>query len=200
MSDAVLFLEEELAGVQGVRWEELAGRFEGEEKDLRAALEGIGETVREVDGWYVMWLPWPKLDIGNALRRLIGYPEWAETLLGFCEHSAERLIAQAWQFRDELVSRGNPQDLADVEIALVELAAELLPDSPAGQEGDEHLRRVMGKRCFEYIDSRHGRWGEHLKPQRDEVDRAWFEGTLADLRAALREFALAAVRGVEGAA
>jgi hypothetical protein len=132
--------------------------------------------------------------VKDLIMDLVGEDEWAGTLELLCRRP-NVLIAQAWQFRDELQDRGNPQDLADVEIALVELARELLPDTPAGRGGDEYLRRAMGKRCFDYIDSKRGRWGEHLKAQRDVVDRAWAKGTLAELRRALREFACAATQG-----
>src|SRR5918992_3547478 len=50
-----------------------------------------------------------------------------------CETSAFRLRAQAWQFRDELKDGGNQFQADEVEDALLGLARELLPDTPAAQ-------------------------------------------------------------------
>jgi hypothetical protein len=50
-----------------------------------------------------------------------------------CETSAFRLRAQAWQFRDELRDRGNRFQADEVEDALLGLARELLPDTPAAR-------------------------------------------------------------------
>ena len=50
-----------------------------------------------------------------------------------CETSAFRLRAQAWQFRDELRDRGNQFQADEVEDALLGLARELLPATPAAQ-------------------------------------------------------------------
>jgi hypothetical protein len=54
-----------------------------------------------------------------------------------CEASAFRLRAQAWQFRDELRDRGNQFQGEEVEDALLGLARELLPDTPAAQWDSE---------------------------------------------------------------
>jgi hypothetical protein len=50
-----------------------------------------------------------------------------------CEMSTYRLIAQAWQLRDELKNRGHPYPPEEVEDALLSLARELLPESAAAQ-------------------------------------------------------------------
>jgi hypothetical protein len=50
-----------------------------------------------------------------------------------CETSAFRLRSQAWQFRDELRDRDNHFQADEVEDALLGLARELLPDTPAAQ-------------------------------------------------------------------
>jgi hypothetical protein len=45
--------------------------------------------------------------------------------------STYRLIAQAWQWRDELKDRGHPYPAEEVEDALLGLARDLLPESVA---------------------------------------------------------------------
>jgi hypothetical protein len=50
-----------------------------------------------------------------------------------CEMSTYRLIAQAWQVRDELKDRGHPYPTEELEDALLDLARELLPESAAAQ-------------------------------------------------------------------
>jgi len=59
--------------------------------------------------------------------------QWRAFFRSCCETSARRLRAQAWQFRDELKDRGNQTQADEVEGALLGLARELLPDSPAAQ-------------------------------------------------------------------
>ncbi len=59
--------------------------------------------------------------------------EWRAFFRSCCEYSAFRLHAQSWQFRDELKDRGNQFQADEVEDALLGLARELLPSSPAGQ-------------------------------------------------------------------
>jgi hypothetical protein len=58
---------------------------------------------------------------------------WRDFFRSCCEISAFRLHAQAWQFRDELKDRGNRFQADEVEYALLGLARELLPDTPAAQ-------------------------------------------------------------------
>jgi hypothetical protein len=59
--------------------------------------------------------------------------EWRTFFRSCCETSAFRLRAQAWQFRDELRDRGNQFQADEVEDALLGLARDLLPDTPAAQ-------------------------------------------------------------------
>ncbi|HET6661580.1 MAG TPA: hypothetical protein VFH16_16840 [Rubrobacter sp.] len=47
--------------------------------------------------------------------------------------STYRLIAQAWQLRDELKDRGHPYPTEELEDALLDLARDLLPESAAAQ-------------------------------------------------------------------
>src|SRR5215217_5870492 len=59
--------------------------------------------------------------------------EWRVFFRSCCEWSASRLRSQAWQFRDELKDRGNRLQTSEVEDALLGLARELLPSTPAAQ-------------------------------------------------------------------
>ena len=58
---------------------------------------------------------------------------WRDFFRSCCETSARKLRAQAWQFRDELRDRGHQFQEDEVEDALLGLARELLPDTPAAQ-------------------------------------------------------------------
>lgn len=59
--------------------------------------------------------------------------EWRAFFRSCCETSASRLRSQAWQFRDELKELDNQLQADEVEDALLGLARELLPDTPAAQ-------------------------------------------------------------------
>jgi hypothetical protein len=72
--------------------------------------------------------------------------EWSLFFECCCETSAERLRAQAWQFKDELEERSRKFERPrrrfrslDVENALLELAVELLPDTPAGSQNPREV-------------------------------------------------------------
>jgi hypothetical protein len=70
----------------------------------------------------------------EALLRLFAKDkEWQSFFRTCCERSTYRLIAQAWQLRDELKNRGHPYPPEEVEDALLSLARELLPESAAAQ-------------------------------------------------------------------
>lgn len=58
---------------------------------------------------------------------------WRSFFRSCCETSAFRLRSQAWQFRGELEDLGNQFQTEEVEDALLGLARELLPDTPAAQ-------------------------------------------------------------------
>jgi hypothetical protein len=58
---------------------------------------------------------------------------WRAFFRSCCETSALRLRSQTWQIRDELKDRGNQFQADEVEDALLSLARELLPDTPAAQ-------------------------------------------------------------------
>ena len=59
--------------------------------------------------------------------------EWRAFFRSCCETSAFRLRSQAWQFCEELEDLGNQFQTEEVEDALLGLARELLPDTPAAQ-------------------------------------------------------------------
>jgi hypothetical protein len=59
--------------------------------------------------------------------------EWRAFFRSCCETSALRLRSQAQQFREELNDRGNQFQADEMEDALLGLARELLPDTPAAQ-------------------------------------------------------------------
>jgi hypothetical protein len=59
--------------------------------------------------------------------------EWRAYFRSCCETSAFRLRSQAWQYREELADRGHKVQADEVENALLGLAKELLPDTPAAQ-------------------------------------------------------------------
>ena len=63
--------------------------------------------------------------------------EWRAFFRSCCEYSAFRLRAQSWQFRDEIGDRGHRFGSEVVEYALLDLARELLPDTPAAQWDSE---------------------------------------------------------------
>ena len=62
---------------------------------------------------------------------------WRAFFRSCCETSLSRLRSQAWQFCDELNDRGNQFEAEEVEDALLGLARELLPDTPAAQWDEE---------------------------------------------------------------
>jgi hypothetical protein len=59
--------------------------------------------------------------------------EWRQFFRLCCERSTHRLSTQTWQFRDELNDRGHPYRVEEVEDALLGLARDLVPQSPAAQ-------------------------------------------------------------------
>jgi hypothetical protein len=57
--------------------------------------------------------------------------EWRAFFRSCCETDAFKLRSQAWQFCDELRDRGNQFQTEELEDALLRLARELLPHTPA---------------------------------------------------------------------
>jgi hypothetical protein len=70
----------------------------------------------------------------TALLELFkGSHDWRSFFRSCCETSTFRLRTQVWQFRNELKGRGNASQAQEVEDALLGLARELLPDTPAAK-------------------------------------------------------------------
>jgi hypothetical protein len=63
--------------------------------------------------------------------------EWRAFFRSCCEISPSRLRSQAWQFCDELADRCHKLQAEEVEDALLGLARELLPDTPAATWDEE---------------------------------------------------------------
>jgi len=59
--------------------------------------------------------------------------EWRAFFRSCCETSPSKLRSQAPQFRDELEERGHGFLTEELEVSLLGLARELLPDTPAAQ-------------------------------------------------------------------
>jgi hypothetical protein len=59
--------------------------------------------------------------------------EWRIFFRSCCKTGGFRLRSQAWQLRDELKNRGNHFQKGEVEDALLGLARDLLPDTPAAR-------------------------------------------------------------------
>src|SRR5918995_2845040 len=57
--------------------------------------------------------------------------EWRRCFRSCCETGPRLLMAQAWQYRDELMERGYACPTEEVEDALLGLARDLLPESAA---------------------------------------------------------------------
>jgi hypothetical protein len=70
----------------------------------------------------------------TALLELFkGSHEWRSFFRSCSESSAIRLRSQSWQFREELKEQGHGFLTEEVEDALLGLARELLPNTPAAQ-------------------------------------------------------------------
>src|SRR5829696_5203751 len=121
---------------------------------------------------------------------------WRAFFRSCCETSALRLLSQAPQFRDELNNRGHKLQAEEVEGSLLELARELLPDTPAAHWDAEwahnlckdalaHLARAYGELSAEEKDT------VDLSAQ-DEWDERMHEAGLANdpvaFRAALKSW------------
>jgi|SRR5215213_9533321 len=82
--------------------------------------------------------------------------EWRSFFRSCCETSAFRLRSQAWQFCDELKDRDHKLQAEEVEDALLGLARELLPDTPATQWDAEWAhdlcRDALGRLAKRYAE------------------------------------------------
>jgi hypothetical protein len=85
---------------------------------------------------------------------------WRAFFRSCCENNAFRFHTQTWQFREELKQRGHGFLTEEVEDALLGLARELLPDTPAAQWDTEWAHELckgalarLAKRYAEFPDA-----------------------------------------------
>jgi hypothetical protein len=109
-----------------------------------------------------------------------------------CETSAYRLRAQAWQFRDELRDRGSEFQADEVEDALLGLARELLPDTPAALT-------PLGKRYAELSAAENTALDllSAQDPWHERMNGAGLENDPAAFRAALKGWERAGLKAME---
>jgi hypothetical protein len=91
---------------------------------------------------------------------------WRTFFRSCCETSAVRLRSQAWQFRDELKEGGNPYEVAEVVDALLSLARELLPYTPAAQWDAEWAHEL----CKDALAHLAERYAEFSTADREVLD------------------------------
>ena len=119
--------------------------------------------------------------------------EWRSFFLSCCESSALRLCTQTWQFREELTERGHGFLSEEVEDPLLELARELLPDTPAAQWDAEWVhdlsKDALARLAKRYADlstadkeavdlSGQGVWDERMQAAASANDPAAFRVAL----------------------
>ncbi len=109
-----------------------------------------------------------------------------------CFTSAYRLRAQAWQFREELASRGHFIPLDEVQDSLFELARDLFPSSPGAVFSDhaeiifrdalsrmqEHFTNLTDEEKDAADLSRAWEWGESATVAARNEDLAAFKGAI----------------------
>jgi hypothetical protein len=143
-----------------------------------------------------------------ALLRLFAKDrEWQSFFRSCCEMSTYRLIAQAWQLRDELQDRGHAYPVEEVEDALLGLARELLPESAAAQWNAEWAHEL----CKDALASLAKHYAGLVAEERDALDLsaqdAWDERMVAAgqdndpaaFRAALKGWERAGLEAIERA-
>ncbi len=107
--------------------------------------------------------------------------EWGQFFALLCEDGPDRLRAQAWQFHEEVGGR-----LDDVEVWLLVLASEYLPDSPAGADSDWQARKLLYVRAYQLVHPDVDDPAE--REAYDKVRVLFGEGSFDEFRAALREW------------
>jgi hypothetical protein len=91
---------------------------------------------------------------------------WRAFFRSCCEISPSRLRSQAWQFRDELKGLGNQFQEEEVEDALLGLARELLPDTPAAQWDAEWAHEL----CKDALAHLAKRYAEFSTAEKEVLD------------------------------
>jgi hypothetical protein len=92
--------------------------------------------------------------------------EWRSFFRSCCETSAFRLRTQTWQVREKLKERGYRFMTEEVEDALLGLARELLPDTPAAQWDAEWAHNL----CKEALALLAERYAELSTADKEGVD------------------------------
>jgi hypothetical protein len=91
---------------------------------------------------------------------------WRAFFRSCCETSAFRLRSQTWQFREKLKERGHRFLTEEVEDALLELARELLPDTPAARWDAEWAHEL----CKDALTRLSERYDELSTADKEAVD------------------------------
>src|SRR5215208_5156072 len=91
---------------------------------------------------------------------------WRYFFRSCCETSAFRMRSQAWQFHGELNDRGHKLQVEEVEDALIGLARELLPDTPAAKWDEEWAHNL----CKDALALLVKRYAELSAQEKDTVD------------------------------
>src|ERR687897_3727890 len=130
---------------------------------------------------------------------------WRAFFRSCCERSALRLRSQTWQFCDELKDRGHKLQADEVEDALLGLARELLPDTPAA-EWDVEWAHDLCKDALARLAKRYAELSAQEKDTvglsaQDEWDERMHEAGLANdpvaFRAALKSWERAGLEAME---
>ena len=131
--------------------------------------------------------------------------EWRTFFRSCCEMSSLRLRSQSWQFRDELKDRGNQFQADEVEDALLGLARELLPDTPAAQ-WDAEWAHDLCKGALAHLARRYAKLSTAEKEAVDlfgqdvwdeRMHAAGFANDPAAFRAALKGWERAGLEAME---
>src|SRR5918994_4869022 len=131
--------------------------------------------------------------------------EWRSFFRSTCETSAFRLCSQAWQFCDEVNGRGHKLQANEVEGALLGLARELLPYTPAAQWDAEWAHHLC-KDALALLAKRYAELSAQEKDtvdlsSQDEWDERMHEAGLANdpvaFRAALKSWERAGLEAME---
>ena len=131
--------------------------------------------------------------------------EWRAFFRSCCETSLSRLRSQAWQFREELEDLGNQFQTEEVEDALLGLARELLPDTPAAQWDAEWAHHLC-KDALAFLAKLYAELSAQEKDTvdlsaQDEWDERMHEAGLANdpvaFRAALKSWERAGLEAME---
>jgi hypothetical protein len=132
--------------------------------------------------------------------------EWRAFFRSCCDTSALRLRSQAWQFCEELTGRGHKLQVEEMEDALLGLARELLPDTPAAQ-WDPEWAHDLCKDALAQLAKRYAEFSTAEKEvldlsAQDEWDERMYDAGLANdplaFRVALRGWTRAGLEAMEG--